>query len=343
MSFNSRKRLKYIVLCIATVPTVFLFGSLIPDRAWSGRTLDSGSQDEKGRPVALAFLRSLSKNPLEKIESINVIYDLHLECKWMIDIKMSITLNMKRREEGFVSTFKLTEPVGENLWGKFALFFFGRYTKAYKELVKTIKTTAIETFHVKKGKLLTDEFTEILRPKKSGEVRKGFRIFFDYDQNIVKFYKDSGQKNPTVTVKYEDQFGPLTAYFNYLLFGQPETEICLINKQRRAKHVTTPGIEDFRKWKGDFLFASQVIRLKRNNMGKHMEYANVAYLEKDEFFDIVYGKYVYFNFVSIAGGKAKAPHSAFFDGIIDIGKKKKKAKRLKELKNRAKDRKSFHK
>ena len=76
-------------------------------------------------------------------------------------------------------------------------------------------------------------------------------------------------------------------------------------------------------------------------MGRHIEYANVAYLGKDDFFDIVYGKYIYFNIVSMTGGKAKAPHSAFFDGIIDRRKQRKKAERLKELKNRAKDRKSF--
>jgi len=335
--------LKYISLCIAMGTTVLLLGSYFSDRAGAGQTLDNASYDEKGRSTALAFLGLLSKSPLEKIGSINVTYDLHLECEWMIDIKMSVTLNMKRVREGFVSTFRLTEPVGENLWGKFALFFFGRYTKAYKNLVKAIKSTAIETFHLRNGKFITDELIEILARKKIGKARKGFRIIFDYDQNMVKFWKDSSQKNPTASVKYENQVGPLTAYFNLFFFGQPENEICLINKQRRAKHVTTPGIGSFRKWNGDFRFASQVIRLQRNSTGKHMEYANVAYLGGDDFFDIVYGKYIYFNTVSMADSNVKAPHAGFLDGIIDKGKKRKKAKRLKKLKSRAKDRKSFEK
>ncbi|MCP4669105.1 MAG: hypothetical protein GY849_22440 [Deltaproteobacteria bacterium] len=285
----------------------------------------------------------MSKKPLEKIESINVTYDLHLECEWMINIKMSVTLNVKRGKEGYTATFRLTEPVGENLWGKFALFFFGRFTKAYKELIETIKSTAIETFHLKNGKFATDELIEILPPKKGRKARKGYRIFFDYDQKMVGFWKDGSQNDPTASITYKNQVGPLTAYFNFLLFDQPETEIWLINKQQRAKHVSTPGQGSFRKWKGDFLFASRIIRLQRNRTGKHMAYTHVAYLGKDDFFDIVHGKYIYYNITCMAGSNVKAIHAGYFDGIIDRNKQSKKAKRLKNLKKQAKDRKSFEK
>ena len=122
---------------------VLLFGGYLFDIAGASHILKNSSHEEKGMDVALAFLDLLSKKPLEKIEAIDVTYDLHLECEWMIDLKMSVTLNMRRSGEGFVSTFKVTEPVGENLWGKFALFFFGRYTKAYKKLVEDIQSTAV--------------------------------------------------------------------------------------------------------------------------------------------------------------------------------------------------------
>jgi hypothetical protein len=335
--------MKYISRCIAVGTMVLLFGSCLFDRAGAGQTLENASYEEKGRDVALAFLGLLSEKPLEKIESIDVTYDLHLECEWMIDIKMSVILNMRRRGEGFVSTFKVTEPVGENLWGKFALFFFGRYTKAYKKLVEDIQSTAVETFHFKNGKFVTDALIEILPRKKRSHGRKGFRIFFDYDQKMVHFWKDRSHKNPTASVKYENQVGPLTAYFNLLFFEPPETEIRLINQQRRARHDASPDKGSFRKWKGDFLFASQIIKLEPNCTGKHPEYANVARLGNDDFFDMVYGSYIYYNIVSLAGGKVKAPHAGFFDGIIDKGKKRKKANRLKQLKKRAKNRKSFEK
>jgi hypothetical protein len=323
------------ILFIASINLFLLSSNSFFERAWAresyGGIAKKASHEEEGKRVALLFLRRLSKNPPSHIKSINLEYDVYLEHKWNIKMRMSAALNMKKAKNNHISTFNLTEPKGENLWGKFALFIYGRHTKEYKKMIESIETTILETFHFEHGRLITDGLIEILPTRKRHKNQKGFRVVFDYNEKLIKFWKDRSQKALTASEPYVDQVGPLTAFFNFLLFEQPETEISIINRQLNAQYIATPGKGSSKKVGGDTSFTSQVIKLQRNNTGKHIEYTNVVYFGSDDFFDIVYGKNIYYNFSQITARHIKAPYAAFLDGIIDKSKKRKKAKRLKRL------------
>ena len=295
----------------------------------NGKTVKAhyGSQEEQ---VARSFLERLSQIPPGRIETMGLVYAIHLECQWGINMKMMIRVSMKRAQNRYISTFKLTEPKGENLWGKFALFVLGRHTKEYKKLVEGIESTMYETFHFEDGKFMTDELTEILPKREKFKGKKGFRVFFDYNEKRIKFWKDSSRVETTASQPYTNQVGPLTAFFNYLLYYQPETEISIINQQQ---HVITSSMEKRAPEKGTVgtFFGSQVIRINRNNTNKHTGYASTVCFESEGFFDIVYGKNIYYNLSQINAGNLKAPYAAFLDGVISRSKKRKKAEKLEDL------------
>ncbi len=347
MAYTLRKCLKYSCICIASVNFFFSLNNSFPARAGAGEIIVEKAgkvlSQEKGKGVAISFLKRLSETPFENIKSMNLVYDVHIEREWKIKMKMRATMNMKKEGENYISTFRLTAPVGDSLWSKFALFLYGRHTKEYIKMLESIETTIFETFHFKHGRFVTDELKEVLPERLRHRGQKGLRVFFDYNEKLIKFWKDRSKKDLTASTEYVNQMGPLTAYFNFLLFGQPEAEICVINPQKKARNIIARGKASLLKGIGNFVLASQVIRLQPNNTGKHTEYASVVHLGSDEFFEVVYGKNIYYNLVQIAGSSVKAPYAAFLEGIINKAKKRKKARRLKRLHERAQDRKSFEK
>ncbi len=239
-------------------------------------------------------------------------------------------VEMKGVKNKYISTFKLTEPEGANLWGKFALFIYGRHTKEFKKLAEGIESTMDETFHLEGGRFMTDELTEFLPERKKHKNRKGFKVFFDYNKNRVKFWKERSQKDLTASEDYAGQVGPLTAYFNYLFFYQPEAEVFIINQQQ-CTNTSPAGKKPLESGSDGICFNSQVLELKQNDTSKHVQYASVVCFGSQDFFDIVYGKNIYYNLSQKTAMNLKTPYAAFLDGIINKSKKREKAKRLKQL------------
>jgi len=286
---------------------------------------------QKRERIAKPFLKKLSQIPLDQIKDISLVYDIHLDCQWGIKIKMMASMKMKGVKNKYISTFKLTEPSGANLWGKFALFIYGRHTKEFKKLAEGIESTMDEIFHLEGGRFMTDELTEILPKRKRHKNRKGFKVFFDYNENRIKFWKERTQKDLTASEDYTGQVGPLTAFFNYLFFYQPEAEVFIINQQQCA-NTSSAGKKRLESGSDGICFSSQILKLRQNTTGKHVQYANMVCFGSDDFFDIVYGKNIYYNFSQETSMNLKAPYAAFLDGIINKSKKREKAKRLEELK-----------
>ena len=130
---NRRFFLRYAGLSIAAG---FLMLNL-PSFTNSGT---SEGLEKKTRGQADSFLGRISENPLKEIESVSLSYEIHMVSALNVRMKMSATLKMEKKEKGYISTFKLTEPEGKDIWSWLLLNLLGKHTKEYKELVQSIET-----------------------------------------------------------------------------------------------------------------------------------------------------------------------------------------------------------
>jgi len=187
------------------------------------------SQWDKPSEVGGLFLKMLSGKSLGDIKSIRLSYDVHMDLQAFVKTKMVATLEMRKEGKDYLSIFSLEEPVGQDLWSRFALFVYGKHTAEYKEMMKAVETRIHERFRFQKEKFLTEEFREILPDVKVYENQTGIRVYFDYKENLVKFWKDQTKKAFTKSIPYLNQYGPLTAFFNYLLFEPTKVELSVVN------------------------------------------------------------------------------------------------------------------
>jgi hypothetical protein len=139
-------------------------------------------------------------------------------------------------------------------------------------------------------------------------------------------------KDRFVSIEYNRQQGPLTAFFNYLLFEKPDTEFIGLNLQRQSKYIEYKKGRKSRNKRGSRPLVSQTIKVGRNVSGMHTEYPYAVFFMTENFFDIVYGKNVYYSLTLLPGTRLKVPDSAFVKGIINKPKFRKRGEMLKRLK-----------
>lgn len=289
------------------------------------------SRWDKPRGLAELFLKKLSDNPMEKIKYIKITYDVHMDLEGFVKAKMVTTLEMRKGKENCLSIFSLKKPVGKNLWSRFALFVYGRHTAEYKEMMKTIETSIHEWFQYRNGRFITEEFREILPDVKVYENQTSIRVYFDYRKDLVKFWEDQTKETFSRSIPYSNQVGPLTAFFNYLLFEPTSVEISIINAMKQVEDISPTGDSLPDRKTINFLFESQVVRLQGNNTGNHTEYSLAIYFEGKNYLDIIYGENIFFELSRATMGKAKVPYAIHLDGIISKSKKGRLERRLRQL------------
>jgi hypothetical protein len=290
--------------------------------------------ERRGEKVARLLLKRLKDHSPQEIREIRLRYDLYLQREWRVKLKMSAILVMKKRGNGCLATFRLTSPVGENLWGKFAMLVYGRHTREYQRMLDSIKTTIQERLCMKGGRFVTKELWEIPPETRKDRSYRGARILFDAREKQVKFWKNRSRKNFTTAGAYVNQVGPLTGCFNYLFFEKPETEIRTVN-MKTSRGKTGEGGPSFQGGRArNGILGTELIRLKRNDTGAYPGYANVVQFQTQDFFDIVYGNCIYYNMTHVKSGNLKLPYSLHVPGIIDNAKKRKREQRRMRLEQR---------
>jgi len=289
------------------------------------------SQWDKPRGVGKLFLKMLSVKSFGNIKNIKLSYDVHMNLQAFVKTKMVATLEMRKEVKNYLSIFSLEEPVGKDLWSRFALFVYGKHTAEYKEMMEAVETRIHERFRLQKEKFITEEFREILPDAKAYENQTGIRVYFDYKENLVKFWKDQAEKAFTKSIPYSNQYGPLTAFFNYLLFEPTKVELSVINAMKQVEGVDPSGEPLPDKKVVNFMFESQVVRLQHNNTGRYPEYDSAIYFEGKNYLDIIYGKNVFLELSHATIGRAKVPYVIHLDGIISKSKKRNLDLRLKQL------------
>jgi hypothetical protein len=289
------------------------------------------SQWDRPKEVGEQFLEMLSVKPFEDIKNIRLSYEVHMDLQALVKTKMVGTLEMRKEGESYLSIFSLKEPVGKDLWSKFALFVYGKHTAEYKEMMKAVETRVHEKFRFQNGKFVTEEFREILPDVKVYENQTGIRVYFDYTKNLVKFWEDQSKKAFTKAIPYSNQYGPLTAFFNYLLFDPAKVEFFVINAMKQVEDVDPSGEPLPDKKIVNFLFESQVVRMKHNNTGRYPEYNSAIYFEGENYLDIIYGKNIFLELAYATIGRAKVPYEIHLDGIISKSRKRKLDLKLKQL------------
>lgn len=289
------------------------------------------SQWNKPREVGELFMKMLSVKSFRDIKNIRLSYDVHMDLQAFVKTKMVATLEMMKEGKNYLSIFSLEEPVGKDLWSRFALFVYGKHTDEYKEMMKAVETRIHERFRFQKEKFVTEEFREILSDVKVYENQTGIRVYFDYKENLVKLWEDQAKKAFTKSIPYSNQYGPLTAFFNYLLFDPTKVELSVINAIKQVEDVDPSGEPLPDKKVVNFLFESQVVRLQHNNTGRYPEYDSAIYFEGKNYLDIIYGKNVFLELSHATIGRAKVPYVIHLDGIISKSKKRGVELRLKQL------------
>lgn len=335
MESNRRSFLRYVWVCISAAGLILIFSDISPVRS----SVNESSEEETGRVsvkkepkhVADSLLEKLSENSIEKIKFLNLSYEVYMQLEGHVKVKMSVILEMKKEGKYYTAVFSLTRPKGEDTWSRFVLYVFAKHTAEYKEMVKAIETKISEKFHFKHGSFVTEEFKEILPKVKKYENQTGMKVHFDYKERRIKFWEDQTKKDFNKSIAYTGQVGPMTGFFNFLLFEEPEAEISVINALKRDKFVgTSKDVSSDRKHI-KFIFGSQVVRLQRNDTGRHSEYDNVIYFQDENYLDIIYGKNVYYELAKEAGSNVKVPYAIMLDGIISKKKKREKEERLRRL------------
>ena len=153
MEINGRLFLKYACIIAASANLLLPLSNLSIARAEVSDIHDVTTAKEliekNSKAMAISLLRALSEHPAENIKSMELLYDVHMDVAWTVKTKMSGTMEMKKDKDHYIATFSLTEPVGENLWSKFALFIYGKHTQEYKEMIKSIETRLQERYRLK--------------------------------------------------------------------------------------------------------------------------------------------------------------------------------------------------
>ncbi len=319
---NRRFILRYAGLSIVAV---FLMFSA-PSYTNSGT---SESLEKKAREQADSFLARISENPLKEIDSVSFSYEVHMVSSLNVRMKMSATLKMEKKEKGYISTFKLTEPEGKDIWSWLLLNLFGKHTKEYKELVQSIEIILTESFHIGEHRFMTDNLEELLPVRKDYPNQTAIKVCFNYDEALVKFWEDKKQESFSKSMEYTDQVGPLTGFFNYLFFDKRCTRMRIMNVLKQVEDSTASEAVSGKKMV-HYLFESEVAYLGFNNTDQHTEYLMSAYLEKGNLLDIIYGENIYYQLVLDAESNIKVPYAARIEGIISKPKKKNKLKMLRE-------------
>ena len=316
-------------LCAALLFLLMVFQTSVSVEAEATET--SSSQWDKSRQIGEQFLKILSVKSFEDAKSIKLSYDVHMDLQAFVKARMVATLEMRKEGGNYLSIFSLEEPVGKDLWSKFALFIYGKRTAEYKEMMKAVEMRIHERFRLQNEKFVTEEFREILPDVKDYENQTGIRVYFDYQENLVKFWEDQSKKAFTKSIPYSDQYGPLTAFFNYLLFDPVKVEFSVINAMKQIEDVDPEGelLPDKKIVK--FLFESQVVRMKKNDTGRYPEYNSAIYLGTENYLNIIYGKNILYEFSHATTGRVKIPYEIHLDGIISNSRKRKLDLRLKQL------------
>ena len=340
---KSRRRLFLMYMCLiaASVTLLFRFTELSIARAESSDTHEITTRkkiiEKNPRVVANSLLNAFSERPFGKIKSLKLLYDVLMEAEWKVKTKMSATLEMEKDKDQYISTFSLTEPVGENLWSKFALFVYGKHTQEYKEMIKSIKTRLEERYRLKNKRFLTKELKEVLPKEMNYKNQSGIRVTFDYTENLIKFWEDQTKADFSKSIKYTNQVGPMAGFFNFVLFEKPKTDLNIINALKQIEDLSTSAKTSPRRKKVSFLFGAEVVRLRDNSTGRHSEYPNAIYFQGDSYLDIIHGKNIYYKLIHNSSSNVKIPYSIHLDGIISKTKKRKKEQALKQLAKRNPD------
>jgi hypothetical protein len=280
MEISGRFFLKYARIIAVSVNLLFPLNNLSIARAEVSEIHDVKTDKEliekNSKTLATSLVRALSEHPANNIKSLVLLYDVHMDVGWNVKTKMSSTLEMKKNKGHYIATFTLTEPVGENLWSKLALFIYGKHTQEYKGLLKSIEARLQERYRFKNKRFMTDELKEILPKKEKYKNQSGIRVYFDYTENLIKFWEDQKDINFNKSIKYTNQVGPMAAFFNFVLFEKPETDLNIINALKHVEDLGTSSKSSSGRKKVSFLFGTEFVKLKDNTTGKHNEYPNAG-------------------------------------------------------------------
>ena len=335
MEISRKLFLKYACIIAVAANLLLPLGNLSIARAEVSDAHDVTTAKEliekNSKAAATSFLRALSEYPVKNIKSLELLYDVHMNVAWNVKTKMSVAFEMKKDKNHYISTFSLTEPVGENLWSKFALFIYGKHTQEYKEMIKSIETRLQEKYRLKNKRFMTDELKEILPKKERYKNQSGIRVYFDYTENLIKFWEDQKKADFSKSIKYTNQVGPMAGFFNFVLFEKPKADLNIINALKQVEDLGTSARTSPGRKKVSFLFGAELVKLQDNTTGKHNEYPNAIYFQGYSYLDIIYGKNIYYKLLHNTSSNVKIPYSIYLDGIISKTKQRNKERALKQL------------
>jgi len=302
----------------------FLFPPSSFSESANGEGLEKGALKQ-----AELFLSRISENPVSEIKSLSLFYTVDMITALNVRLAMRVTIKVEKEEKAYVAAFTLTEPVGKDIWSWLLLNLFGKHTKEYKEMIKGIETILIERFHLGNGRFMTGMLEEFLPIDRHYPNQTAIMVRFDYDDAQIRFWKDKEQGNFSKSLRYVDQVGPLTGFFNYIFFDERCTSMCLVNA---LKLTGDPAISEADSGPNgiDYLFESEAVNLRLNNTGQHTEYQMCLFLEKGNFLDIIYGENMYYQLAHDTEKRFKLPYAGRVEGIISRSKKIAKIMRLKQ-------------
>ncbi len=265
------------------------------------------------------FIGSLN-NP-GKIKFISLKYWVLMDCEFGVRLKTTVTLIMAENGENrYSATFRIAKPIGDGVWSRFAMWIKGNDTEDFKEMVKGLKVKIVEEFFFE-NQFMTSGFEEkieeIIYPGQTA-----IRVIFDYPRHLILFWPDKN-KSFFKFMAYKKQVGPLTGFFNYLIFekNNPMVKMHIVNALKRA--TTIEGGET----EVEYQFSSEEADIFHC---QDKGFNTISFVGHN-FLDIIYGK-IRYKLVQCDFNETKIPYFIMLDGIISKKKKQEMLKKLGERK-----------
>lgn len=297
---------------------------------WEATGADSNVQESEAalaRTTAVSFLSETATLPLARIDGLTLTWRVHMKVRLGIRMQMTASLDLRREDDEFVSTFRLTAPQGKDPWSWLLLNLFGRHTQEYRELVRRIEVRLDERFSLQEGRLFrTRSLEDFLPEEKKYAEQTAIRLLFPDDAGPIRFWPDKSQPSDVQSMAWNGQMGPMTAFFNYVFFFPPQSDLRIVNALKEV--VDAPDGSDAKTV--TYLFSTEKASLGPNRTGRHRGYAMAITLEKGNFLDILYGEQVFFQLEKAAAGLLKIPHRFRIEGIISKNQKMKRLQVLRE-------------
>ncbi len=190
---------------------------------------EAESLEDSARDRSSEFLRELA-DP-QSLESLALTYDLRMSSHHIVGLRSRADVRLERTcRDTYTTSLRVRPPEGDGLVDMLVMFAFGKRTKEYREVRKSVSKLFSEEMRFD-GRFHTDRF--IMKPDRdiNPEMPEQY-IYFDRGSEKISSWTSHAPDRRFVR-PYNGQVCALTGFWNYVFFGPPKGGMQIVNIAKR--------------------------------------------------------------------------------------------------------------